>query len=161
MAQVLNPNTLAPLTNPYTFAASTNQPFLILTQGYQQVRIRLSTAITGSGTVTPIVSLLPYNPVIAALNNPLVPGSAVIGQVGVDQTTFGTSNGVVSAANKYNTIAASQSAQALTGGGGGATGDQYSVPLYSRPGHDIAGRRNRRGQLNGDHLVCWRCVQRL
>lgn len=94
VAQVLNPNTLAPLTNPYTLVASTNQPFLILTQGYQAVRIRLSTVITGSATVTPFVTLLPYNPVIGALLNPLAPGSAIIGKLGIDQTTPGTTNGV-------------------------------------------------------------------
>lgn len=92
--QVLNANTFAPLTNPYTFVANTNQPFLILTQGYQQVRIKLSTTITGFGTVTPYVTALPYNPTIGALLNPLTPGSAIIGKVGVDQTIDGTTNGV-------------------------------------------------------------------
>jgi hypothetical protein len=84
VAQTLNPNTLAPLTNPYTLVASTNQPFLILTQGYQATRIRLSTVITGSATVTPFVTLLSTNPVISSLLNPLAAGSAVIGKVGVD-----------------------------------------------------------------------------
>ena len=65
-------------------------------------------------------------------------GSNVIGKVSIDQTTNGTTNGVVNAANTYNTIAASQSTQALTGGGGGATGDYLShctiVPATTAPG---------------------------
>lgn len=97
VAQVLNPNTYAPLTNPYTMVSSTNQPFLILAQGYQSIRIKLSTAITtsaGVGTSTPFVSLLPYNPTVSALLNPLAAGSAVVGKVGIDQTTPGTTNAV-------------------------------------------------------------------
>src|SRR6185312_2429457 len=68
-AQVLNSNTFASLTNPYTLVASTNQPFLILTQGYQSVRVRLSTVITGTATVTPQITLLPYNPTSATAAN--------------------------------------------------------------------------------------------
>jgi hypothetical protein len=94
VAQVLNPNTLASLTNPYTLVASTNQPFLILTQGYQQVRLRLSTVISGTATVTPQITLLPTNPTIAGILNPLTTGSNIIGKVGIDQTTPGTTNGV-------------------------------------------------------------------
>lgn len=84
VAQVLNPNTLAPLTNPYTLVASTNQPFLILTQGYQAVRIRLSTVITGTATVTPFVTLLPYDPTSSAQLNPTA----------ISQATPGTTNNV-------------------------------------------------------------------
>lgn len=105
VAQVLNPNTFAPLTNPYTLVASTNQPFMILTQGYQGLRIKLSTQITGSGSVTPYVTLLPFLPVDPAILNPIAAGSAIIGKVGIDQTTPGTTNGV----------------QALAGTTGGAT----------------------------------------
>ncbi len=94
VAQILNPNTFAPLTNPYTLIASTNQPFLILPQLYQSVRIKLSTQITGSATVTPFVALANYNPVLGALLNPLAAGSAIIGKVGIDQTTPGTTNAV-------------------------------------------------------------------
>lgn len=114
VAQLLNPNTFAPLTNPYTLVASTNQPFLILTQGYQGVRIKLSTAITGSATVTPFVALLSTNPVMGALLNPLAAGSAIIGKVGVDQTTPGTTNGVA--------IVGVNAATALAGNGATGTG---------------------------------------
>lgn len=71
------------LTNPYTLVASTNQSFLILPTGYQSVRIRLSTQITGSGSVTPFVTLLPFLPVDPALCNPLSAqsGAVIIGGV--------------------------------------------------------------------------------
>src|SRR5271170_7377506 len=60
-AQLLNPNTFATLTNPYTFVPSTNQPFLVLLQGYQNVRLNLTTTITGTGSVTPFWAVLPYS----------------------------------------------------------------------------------------------------
>jgi hypothetical protein len=63
VGQVINPNTFLSLTNPYTFVANTNQSFLILTQGYVAIRANLSTAITGSGTVTPYWATLAFNPV--------------------------------------------------------------------------------------------------
>jgi len=53
VTQVLNPNTFASLTNPYTFVASTNQAFLINLNGYVSVRANLTTVITGTGSVTP------------------------------------------------------------------------------------------------------------
>jgi hypothetical protein len=40
-------------SNPYTFVANTNAPFLIWLQGFIAVRMQLTTAITGTGTVTP------------------------------------------------------------------------------------------------------------
>lgn len=51
-ARVLDPSTGNALANPYTFVASTNQPFAIPLAGASQVRIRLSTVITGTGSVT-------------------------------------------------------------------------------------------------------------
>src|SRR5271170_604765 len=60
--QVLNPSTFAQLTNPYTLVSNVNAPFLVIVQGYQQIRIRLSTVITGIGTVTPYWTLLSVNP---------------------------------------------------------------------------------------------------
>lgn len=116
VAQVINPNTFALLTNPYTLVATTNQAFLVLVQGYQSIRIRLTTAITGSATVTPFVTLLNYNPTIGALLNPLAAGTAVLGKVGVDQTTPGTTNGV--------SIVGINAATALAGNGVTGTGSQ-------------------------------------
>ena len=65
VAQVLNPVAFTQLSNPYTFVASTNQPFLILMQGYQNIRMNLTSTITGAGTVTPYwaaQSVLPQMP---------------------------------------------------------------------------------------------------
>jgi hypothetical protein len=64
VAQVLNPQTYAQLTNPYTLVASTNQPFLILTQGFSNIRLNVTTAFTGTGTV------IPYWAAITAHNLP-------------------------------------------------------------------------------------------
>jgi hypothetical protein len=61
-SQVFSPQTLTQLTNPYTFVASTNQPFLILPHGFQQIRLNLTTVITGTGSVTPNWTLLSVNP---------------------------------------------------------------------------------------------------
>lgn len=64
-------------------------------------------------------------------------GSSVIGKVGVDQTTFGTTNGVVSAAVNYQAVAASQTAATLQTSTG-ATGDYLShctiYPASTSPG---------------------------
>jgi hypothetical protein len=77
-AQLLNPQTFASLTNPYSFVANTNTPFLILMQGFQQVRLDLSTTISGTGTVTPYWAVLSDNPYST---------SALLGTVGVTQST--------------------------------------------------------------------------
>lgn len=61
--QVLNAQTFVQLTNPYTFVASTNQPFLILLQGFQQIRLNLTTVITGTGSVTPYWTMLANSPI--------------------------------------------------------------------------------------------------
>ena len=90
---------------------------------------------TATGTCSEIALLKYLNSAVAGS---IPAGSNVIGKTGIDQTTFGTTNGVVSAANTYNTIAASQTAQALTGGSGGATGDYLShcvvLPTSTSPG---------------------------
>jgi hypothetical protein len=64
-------------------------------------------------------------------------GTNVIGKTGIDQTTFGTTNGVVSAANFYQAVAASQTATVLQSSAG-ATGDYLShciiYPTSTSPG---------------------------
>lgn len=120
-AQLLSPNTLANAGTTlgiYTLFTNTNKPFLILTQGYQGIRINLSTAITGTGTVSPFVALLSTNPALGALLNPLAQNSptTVIGGVAVSQTTPGTSNGVA--------IVGVNAATALAGNGVTGTGSQ-------------------------------------
>lgn len=62
---VLDPtsSTFAQISLPYTLQASTNKPFLLTSSGWQGLRIKLSTAITGTGAVTPNYALLPFDPV--------------------------------------------------------------------------------------------------
>lgn len=96
IAQILDPNTLATKTNPVTLTGSAQQ-FTIITQGYTAIQVKLTTAITtssGAGTTVIAATAIPYNPVVSALLNPLTAGSAIIGKVGIDQTTPGTTNNV-------------------------------------------------------------------
>lgn len=95
-------------------------------------------AYSGSGNCT-LISCLKgnYNGVTGSIGA----GGNIIGIVGINQTTFGTTNGVVNAANTYNTIAASQTAQVMSAtqaGGTGATGDFLShcvvTPGTTSPG---------------------------
>jgi hypothetical protein len=70
--ETLSPSTFAPVSNPYNLQPSTNYTTLLIPGGYQQVRMRLSTAITGTGTVTPYWSLLTYNPVASGNTTTIV-----------------------------------------------------------------------------------------
>jgi hypothetical protein len=56
-AWVTDPRTGAQAGNPYTFVASTNQPILIQPNGMVALEIVLTTTISGSGSVTPYVTL--------------------------------------------------------------------------------------------------------
>src|SRR5579859_1005991 len=62
---VLDPTspTFAQISLPYTVQASTNKAFILTSSGWQGLRIKLSTQITGTGTVTPYYALLAYDPV--------------------------------------------------------------------------------------------------
>lgn len=53
--QVLDPTSspLAQISLPYSLAASTNKQFLIFTYGMSSIELKLTTAITGTGTITP------------------------------------------------------------------------------------------------------------
>lgn len=61
---VLDPtsSTYTQISLPYTVQASTNKAFLINSNGMQGLRVKLSTQITGTGTVTPNYALLPASP---------------------------------------------------------------------------------------------------
>ncbi len=115
VSQFVQPATFAPLTNPYTLVASTNQPFTILTQGFQSLRIKLSTQITGSATVTPFVVFLNDNPVINSLLNPASNCTATTCKVNVDQTTPQTTN-LVAAAGLFNVTPTSCGGTIASGG---------------------------------------------
>lgn len=92
---LLNPVTLATLTNPYTFQASTNIQYFVQLSGASNFRVRLSTVITGSGSVTPVTTALCGSP----------PSSATI--VGTVVTAGGLSdNGAAGAANRVGTLPA-------------------------------------------------------
>lgn len=54
--------TFAQIAIPYTCQASTNKVFLILCNGATGLRIRTSTAITGTGSVTPNYALQNFDP---------------------------------------------------------------------------------------------------
>lgn len=57
--QIFIPNQFATaITNPYTLVASTNQPIIVTMGAFQSLRLNLSTAITGSGSVTPFFTAL-------------------------------------------------------------------------------------------------------
>jgi hypothetical protein len=77
---VLDPTsaTLATVSLPYTLQASTNKALLLLVKGAQAMRLKLSTAITGTATVTPNYALLPYAAVQQAV---LGTGSNAIGKL--------------------------------------------------------------------------------
>ena len=117
VAQVLNVSTFVQLTNPYTLVASTNQSFLITLYGATNFQVKLTTAMTGTGAITPYITAIcsapqalvldssgnqKINIAAQALSKVLVTpdavalpaGSAIIGKVGIDQTTPGTTNAV-------------------------------------------------------------------
>lgn len=94
-AQVVAPTQpWAPLTNPYSFVASTNQPFLILLQGFQQIRLNLTTVITGTGTVTPFWTLIPHTiqPILGSVSLGTTQGKSVVMKTGSLATTAVTAN---------------------------------------------------------------------
>jgi hypothetical protein len=81
VAQVINQSTFAQLTNPYTLVASTNQAFLILLNGATYFQVKLTTALTGTGAVTPYVTPVGLPPGLALNAN----GLAKVDNSGVTQ----------------------------------------------------------------------------
>lgn len=137
-AQVVNPQTFAQLTNPYTFVATTNQPFLILLQGFQQVRLNLTTVITGTGSVTPNWTLLLQSPLgasntvqglaaagIAPIGNPLPLG--VVAPSGNMENVVGGSDGEVGVALMGNDSSVHSNSTITTSGSTTITKSFYGV----------------------------------
>jgi fibronectin-binding autotransporter adhesin len=123
-AQVVDPSSLAQISIPYTYQASTNKAFLVLLQGARQVRIKNSTAITGSGTVTPYVTQVAYP--IAKLNSS---GAAVVDGSAVTQPVSGTVAATQSGswsltANQSVNVAQINGITPLMGNGTTGTGSQ-------------------------------------
>lgn len=83
---VLDPtsNTFAQISLPYTVQASTNKAILLNMNGAQALRIKLSTQITGTGTVTPNYALLPASPAdtVVALSPTAANFNATVAQSG-------------------------------------------------------------------------------
>ena len=88
---------------------------------------------TSTGSCS-LVALIKYLNSQVILATPA--GTNIIGKVGIDQTTMGTTNGVVNGASTYQAVAASQTATVL--GSTGATGDYLShctiYPTSTSPG---------------------------
>lgn len=88
---MINPATNGSLANPYTLVASTNQAFFIPMLGMNRLQLKLSTALTGSGTITPFTTLWC--------------GSVALPNASVNETQI---NGVVPDMNSGNKSAATQ-----------------------------------------------------
>src|ERR1700739_4454853 len=71
---VLDPQTYATLSNPYSFQANTNKAYLLICGGFLQIRFRLDPAITGSGQVQIYWTLLSNSP-IQSTNSTTISGS--------------------------------------------------------------------------------------
>jgi len=67
VTQVVSPSTGAQLTNPYTLVASTNQAFLVILAGASSFQIKLTTALTGTGAVTPFYTAICTQPTLGPL----------------------------------------------------------------------------------------------
>jgi hypothetical protein len=92
-AILLNPVTLATLTNPYTFQASTNIQYFIQLSGASNLRVRLSTVITGTGSVTPVTTAICGNPASTATISGTV-SVAGVGTAGTPNANVETMQGI-------------------------------------------------------------------
>lgn len=119
----------------YTLNAVQARAWSTSVDGFTNFRVRLSTVITGTGTATVFITaqtfaIEPISTVgqaTAALLNTtsvLAAGSAIVGKVGIDQTTPGTTNLVALAANQSTNTAQMNGVTVLMGNGVSGTGAQ-------------------------------------
>jgi hypothetical protein len=59
---VFDPDAMAQIILPYTFVASTNKTFIVSLAGARQLRLKTTTAMTGTGSITPFAAALSYFP---------------------------------------------------------------------------------------------------
>jgi hypothetical protein len=96
--RLVNPATGAQIANPYTLVASTNLQFEIISTGTTQMRIRLSTAITGTGSASIFLTSSPLlNEVQVYQNNAtnLLSTAEAVCNAGLPTYTAGTTNPLV------------------------------------------------------------------
>jgi len=132
-SQIVAPAGFASVSNPYTLVASTNQPFVVVMNGFYRLQLKLSTVIAGTGTITPYVVPLCYTPAVpVGIYNSSLPtlanGQAVMNQMdasgrlivsGVGGTFPATESGTwtVQPGNTANTTPWLASITPSTGGG--------------------------------------------
>ena len=126
VTQVLNPQTMTPLTNPYTLVASTNQAFLIVMSGFKQLQLKLSTAITGTATVTPFTNQLCYNPSLQALGQQVMASSVPVA-VASNQSNLGVNIAGTSAATIDSAPRATASTNILGMGAAAVNAEQTAA----------------------------------
>jgi len=122
---VLDPTStaFAQMSVPYTVQASTNKALLLNMNGAQGLRVKLSTQITGSGTVTPNYALLPLSP--AGTVVALSPTAANFNVSAVQSGTWNINN--VSGTVSLPTGAATAAKQPALGTAGSASSDVITV----------------------------------
>jgi hypothetical protein len=126
----------ATIALPYTLVASTNKVFMLLNRGWQGLRIILSTAITGTATVTPYVTILgdsPVNQVVGTPTGTTPPPNAV--PIGIN----GAGNSLITPLSAYHV-------------GPSGAGDYYlAVMNYAYNGQTGGGDATR---TNMDNIIC-------
>jgi hypothetical protein len=148
VAQVLNQSTFVQLTNPYTVVANTNQAFLIILNGATYFQVKLTTAITGSGAVTPYVTPVGLPPALAldASGNVKMNISAqTLGKVLV------TPDSVALPANQSTNIAQFGGSATVTGTG--ASGSGIPRVTVSNDSSLAANQSVNVAQVNGNTTV--------
>ncbi|MBZ5616227.1 MAG: hypothetical protein LAO23_19640 [Acidobacteriia bacterium] len=128
-----------------TVPAQTLQ-LLVFPQGFAQVRARITSNVTG-GTVTPTVNLLPVAPYNVASCNPLAPGNAAVGTVGVSQGFAATTTVVGSGSNLVVKTGAGNLQNAYVTSS--AAGWVFIINAASLPGNGALTRGVAAGNLQG------------